>query len=240
MSKAGWDQFKAFTGMGLAYYQGDLNTSSFPIADLLNNSYIFGAGYEFTQRVGISMHYSRTTLTGSDFFTNDDDRVARGLSFESPLREFGISLQILNLTGKDTRFTTYLASGINYFSFNPTVTRIANSSINYAVESGYSKSGVNIPFTLGFGYWINSNLALVWETSLHSTFTDYIDGISSNGNPNYKDAYVDSHVMLVFRFGKWGGFGGKTQRGSRGFEMQKAGPIKCPENGKRKKRKKRR
>ncbi len=225
---AQWENAYAFFGVGQAYYQGDLNATSFPTGEILNMSYKWGAGFNLHTRFGLTMHYTRSSVNGSDFFSSDNDRKARGLSFNSPIREFGLNFKIRNLTGVEGRTISYLFSGLNVFSFNPTVTRSLDSDINYAVEQGFPKSGVNIPFGLGFGYWFTGNIGLVGEVSLHTTFTDFIDGISKNGNPNFNDAFVDGHAILIFRFSEWEGTGKKSQRRSKGWSPGKVRSIKCP------------
>lgn len=227
-ASAQWDNAYAFFGAGQSYYQGDLNATSFPTTDILNMSYKGGFGYNLHTRFGLTLHYSRTKLNGSDLFVDDEAKRARGLSFNSPVSEFGLNLKLRNLTGKEGRFISYLFSGINYFTFNPTVIRSNDSDVNYSVESGYPTGGVNIPFGIGFGWWFTQNIGLAWESSLHVSYTDYIDGISKNGNPNYKDAYVDSHVMLLFRFSEWEGAGRRTQKRSKAWSPRKVRSIKCP------------
>ena len=174
------------------------------------------------------MHYTNASLSASDEYSNNAIKNARGLSFKSPITEIGINLKIRNITGKQESYIGYLFTGINYFEFNPTVTRSEFATINYVPESDFSKSGFNIPFGVGFGIWLTDNFGLVWEASLHLTYTDYIDGVSSNGNPNYPDAFIDSHVKLLYSFSQWVGRGKKTQKNSKGWSPRKVKPIQCP------------
>ena len=223
-----YDNLYAFFGIGQAYYQGDLNATAFPNTNILNTSYKGGIGYNLHTRFGAQVHYTHFKLNGSDFFNNDEGMAARGLSFTSPLKEFGINFKLRNLNGKEGRWINYIFTGVNFFSFNPTVTKATSSETNYVPEEGYKKSGVNIPLGIALGYWATNNIGIVWETSLHVTYTDYIDGISKNANAEYKDAFVDSHIMILFRFGKWQGLKKGSQKKSKGFRMKKTGAIGCP------------
>lgn len=225
---AQYENLYAFFGAGGTYYQGDLNKTAFPNSNILNMSYKGGLGYNFHTRFGAQIHYTQGSLNGSDFFNNDADMAARGISFSSPLKEFGINFKVRNLNGKEGRFINYFYSGINFFWFDPTVTKSESSDVVYVPETGFSKSGANIPFGLGFGYWLTGNIGLVWEGGMHIVYTDYLDGVSKNGNPDFKDGFVDSHILLMFRFGEWKGRGGKTQGSSRGFKMKRTGSIGCP------------
>lgn len=216
-----------FAGAGSAYYQGDLNGSSFPTVDLLNMSYKGGVGLNYHTRFGVQLHYTQSSLNGSDLFSKDNDVVARGLSFTSPLREFGINFKVRNLNGREGRVINYVFTGVNYFSFDPSVSKAESSDVVFAPESGFKKSGFNIPMGLGLGYWVTPNIGVVWETGLHILYTDYLDGVSKNGNPDYKDGFVDSHILVMFRFGDRKS-ARSSQRGSRGFKMKKVGSIGCP------------
>lgn len=209
-----------FAGPGMAYYQGDLNSNSLPRTQILNMSIKGGVAYNFHPRFGVALHYTQSSLNGSDFYNSSNDLAQRGLSFTSPLKEFGLNLRVRNLFGKNERLINYMFTGVNYFLFNPTVTK-ANVE-NYVPESGYSKSGVNVPFGLGLGYWVTPQIGIVWETGLHILYTDYLDGVSEQGNPVYKDAFVDSHILVFFRLGKPAKF-----NNGKGFRMPKSGPIGC-------------
>ena len=218
----------AFIGSGLAYYQWDLNATAIPKSELLNLSFKGGVGYNFNKRYGVVLHYSSASLSASDAYADNAVKNARGLSFESPLTEIGLNLKIRNITGKQESYIGYLFTGINYFKFNPTITRSDFATINYAVESDYPSSGINIPVGIGFGIWLTENFGLVWEAAVHATYTDYIDGVSSNGNPNYKDSFVDSHVKLLYSFSQWVGKGRKSQKNYKGWSPRKVKSIPCP------------
>lgn len=226
-SFAQWENAYAFIGGGTSFYQGDLN-STLPAPQIFNLSLKGGLGYNFNKRYGIVMHYTKASLSGSDEYSNNAIKNARGLSFESPLTEIGLNFKIRNITGKQETYIGYLFTGINYFEFNPTVTRSDFATINYVPEPDFPKSGFNIPFGVGFGVWLTDNFGLVWEAALHVTYTDYIDGVSSNGNPNYPDAFVDSHVKLLYSFSQWVGMGKKTQKKSKGWSPRKVKSIQCP------------
>ena len=226
-SFAQWENAYAFVGAGTSYYHGDLN-AMLPSPEILKPSFKLGFGYNFNKRYGAVLHYTQSSLSASDEYSNNAVKNARGLSFVSPLTEIGLNLKIRNITGKQETYIGYIITGINYFQFNPTLTRSEFASINYVPERGFPKSGVNIPFGVGFGIWLTDNFGLVWEAALHATYTDYIDGVSSNGNPNYKDTFVDSHIKLLYSFSQWVGRGKKTQKKSKGWSPRKVKPLQCP------------
>jgi hypothetical protein len=217
-----------FFGLGESYYLGDLNKNAFPSSETLHLSYKGGVGFNVLPKIGVALHLTKSSLNGSDFFGDVDGINSRGLSFVTPLTDFGINVKFRNSFGKQGQYLAYLFKGVNRFLFNPTVTKDPDSNINYIPEKGFKKGGVNLPFGFGLGYTFTGNIGLVWESALHVTYTDYIDGISKNGNPNYRDAFVDSHLILVFRFSEWEGGGKKSQKRSKAWSPNKVGKIACP------------
>lgn len=227
-AKAQVANFYAFFGLGQSYYIGDLNKSSFPRSETINISYKGGVGFNILPEIGVAVHLTKSSLNGSDFFGDLNGNGDRGLSFVSPLTDFGINVKFRNSFGKQGQYLAYFFTGMNRFMFSPTVTKDPDSNINYLPEKGFKKGGVNFPIGFGFGYKFTGNIGLVWESALHVTYTDYIDGISKNGNPNYRDAFVDSHLILVFRFSEWEGSGKKSQKRSKAWSPNKVGEISCP------------
>jgi hypothetical protein len=191
-----------FGGIGSAYYQGDLNSRILPSPKVLNFSLKGGVGYHFSPKFGVLAHYAKSSLSASDLDAkNNAVKVARGISFNSPLTEVGLNFKIRSVLSLDEKYINYILLGANYFEFNPTLLQEADPSyIPSPLENGYQTSGVNVPLGIGFGMWLKGNLRVVWEAAVHLTYTDYIDGVSQNGNPVYKDAFFDSHVMLLYSF----------------------------------------
>ncbi|MAW64852.1 MAG: hypothetical protein CMD18_01515 [Flavobacteriales bacterium] len=196
------ENFYVFGGLGSAYYQGDLNSKVFPSAKVLNFSLKGGVGYHLNEKFGVLAHFAKSSLNASDLdVKNNAVKVARGISFKSPLTEIGLNFKIRSVLSLDEKYINYILLGANYFEFNPTLLQEADPAyIPSPLENGYQTSGVNVPLGFGFGMWLKGNLRIVWETAVHLTYTDYIDGVSQNGNPVYKDAFVDSHVMLLYSF----------------------------------------
>lgn len=195
------ENFYVFGGIGTAYYQGDLNARLLPSAKVVNFSLKGGAGYHFNDKFGVSAHYAKSSLDASDLdVKNNAVKVARGISFKSPLTEIGLNFKIRNVLSIDDQYINYILLGANYFEFSPS-NEISEFAYNPSpLETGYETSGINAPLGFGFGMWMMENLRVVWETSVHLTFTDYLDGVSKNGNPAYKDVFIDSHVMFLYSF----------------------------------------
>jgi hypothetical protein len=195
------ENFYVFGGIGSAYYQGDLNSRILPSSKVLNFSLKGGAGYHFSPKFGVLAHYAKSSLSASDLDAkNNAVKVARGISFNSPLTEVGLNFKIRNVLNMDNQYINYILLGANYFEFNPS-NEISEFAYNPSdLEFVYKTSGINVPVGFGFGTWLTENLRVVWEASAHLTFTDYIDGVSQNGNPEYNDVFIDSHIMLLYSF----------------------------------------
>ncbi len=190
-----------FAGAGTTYYQGDLNARVFPDLRILNFSFKGGIGYHLNERIGILAHYTKSSVSASDLYVDNAIKVARGISFKSPINEFGFNIKIRNIIKSQENLISYFLTGVNYFEFKP-LTDISPYAYkpDLLLEEGYETSGINIPLGFGVGMWCTENLRIVWEASVHLTWTDYLDGVSQNGDPFYKDAFVDSHIMLLYSF----------------------------------------
>jgi hypothetical protein len=194
------EQIYFFAGIGPTYYQGDLNSKVIPPLDAINFSFKGGVGYHINNKFGITAHYAKSSLSASDLNSNNAVKVARGISFTSPLSEIGLNFKIRDILGVSSEYINYVLFGANYFEFSP-----KNSISDFAYnpqpfETNYSTSGVNLPLGVGFGVWLVENLRVVWETSVHLTFTDFIDGVSKSGNSFYNDTFIDSHIIFLYSF----------------------------------------
>ena len=207
-------------GAGMGYYQGDLNPTSLPQSEILNFSFKLGAGINFHPRFGAQAHFSKSNINGSDFYANNQGRLERGLTFSSPYSELGLHFKVRNLNGKVTRVINYVFGGMNVGFINPVVTK-ANTE-NFTPESGFSKTVASVPFGFGIGYWLSPNVGLVWETAMRVTYSDYLDGVSEMASSEYNDGYIDSHILLLFKFGQQTAF-----NNGRGFEAPRVRRLGC-------------
>lgn len=239
--------FSISAGAGTAYYYGDLTdnfNNSFvrPAASLSLSGYILPS---FSIRMGITHGY----VGASDSQASNETRRQRDLHFRSfiselsltgvyeilPDRDFGISWK------RQMHFTPYLFGGIAVFGFDPkaeldgTWYRLQplGTEGQFVGDNGkapYSLIQASVPFGGGISMRVSPHIGFSMELGYRSTFTDYIDDVSTTypetdalsgvsgsisaslsnpgdfpsgtqrGNPGAKDSYFFSMVSVVYYF----------------------------------------
>lgn len=100
-------------------------------------------------------------------------------------RQYAFSTQILELSGVaeynflDFRegsnvFTPYFMGGLAFYRFNSQIED----------EDGVGQYGLSIPFGMGLKYAISRNMNASLEAGTRATFTDMIDGVSEDTDPD--------------------------------------------------------
>jgi hypothetical protein len=191
-------KFHVFLGPGLAYYQGDVSETGLPYPAMLKFNGKIGVGYDFTPKWGLRLHGSMGTLHGSDSYTTDLGKQARGIAFSTSIIDAGLTFKWNNVFKKQ-KLINYLFIGADYLNMN--VTRTVSSPLPLAAESAFSNHQMTFPIGGGLGFRLSNYIALVFESSYHFSLTDYMDGTKYSANPKLPDSYIDYHILLVFKFG---------------------------------------
>lgn len=196
----GFAQLNLFVGAGASYYEGDLKNTALPGLSTTKFSYKLGLGYDWQNRWGVRVQYSNDKYSGDDALALTSGRRNRGISFVGQSQEMALlaKYRLNNLTS-NTNFSFYVLGGISGFQYK-SVVDYSQSRFVLVPEGSANKNQLAIPFGLGMHYWFSRNFGLAAETMYHHTFTDYLDGVSKNGNSKLNDAIVDAHVSLLFRF----------------------------------------
>ncbi len=187
--------FNVYAGTGIIYYQGDLKETSVP--DFYTSHVLgkMGITYNFFNWGELKAQYVFGELSGNDMYTLN---AWRGIKFTSPVNEYSVQFK-LNLNGflKKRTWDFYVQGGIGTFTFQPTVTYGTLSS--YVPESGFTSPQISYLFAMGITKWLSSHWGVALEGTYRKTNTDYIDGISKNGNPNRNDAFIDVSMVAFYR-----------------------------------------
>lgn len=189
-------RFSIQVGIGGMYYNGDLRATSLP--DLRTSHLAYGGGinYQITNSIFVSYRYTSGSISGSDEYQPESSgRRARGLSFESPVRDHSIRLgAYLKDLDRSQRLSLIGFAGIGLTRSTPTgnIDGMPNGRL------------ITIPVGLSLEYRINSTFAIYAESTFHETFTDRLDGISESANPALGDSYVDVLVGIKIFFPKKG------------------------------------
>ncbi|MET0463604.1 MAG: DUF6089 family protein [Chitinophagaceae bacterium] len=186
---------------GLAAYNGDLTEKIFP-RKVTNGAIGITGNYELTDNFMLRAGLTFTRVGGADRFSDNPERQARNLNFETAITELSFVGQYYLLNLYDYKFTPYAFAGVAVYGFNPYTYDNAAQKVHLrplGTEGqgipGYGKeyklTQLAIPFGGGVKYAINNNLHLGLEAGLRVLFTDYLDDVSKN--------YADPADLLAYR-----------------------------------------
>ena len=148
--------------------------------------------YRISQKFALKASLNYIRLAGDDIKSGNPARRARNLNFKNDMYEFLINAEYfiykINDVGGTGRYRTdfnlYLFAGIGAFYSNPKG-QVANSeewvSLRPLQSEGKSYSAISmaIPLGIGFYYTIDKKYRLGMEIGYRTTFTDYIDDVST-------------------------------------------------------------
>ncbi|GAB1397273.1 hypothetical protein MASR1M65_20520 [Saprospiraceae bacterium] len=191
--------------LGGAYYGGDLNQKLIAL-DYLYPCYGATLRYNFKPGIAAKFQFLKGTIAGDDEKTPNK---ARGLHFKSPFFAIGIAGEII--PWRKYRFNNM---GIFPKSFSPYAS-VGVSMIQSAdeVQSRFPQAGQIIPepedkdfflsltFGLGARYDFHEKFTLGAEGIWYPTFSDYLDGVSKNGNADKKDWILSATFYISYFFG---------------------------------------
>lgn len=169
---------------GGSYYLGDLN----PGKQFLLTKPAFGAfvRHNFNERIAIRGGFTYGTLKGDDYKSEVNPN--RGLNFTSPVSDISAVFEINffeYFIGSQRHFVTpYMFVGGSAFLFNPKATYNDETYILHDLntenlDKRYSRTQFAIPFGIGLKYSLGRFMGLSASWTMHKTFTDYIDDVST-------------------------------------------------------------
>ena len=174
--------------LGGTYYFGDLNTNF----DLSLPGYAGGiiGRYNFNKRVAFKLSANYGLVRGDDAVSNNVYERARNLSFQSTILDGTGQLEFnflpYNHGSTDEFFTPYLFAGLSIFNFNPKAEyRGELVELRPLGTEGQFKGeeyfGFSAGVVLGGGFKVDLSYewSLNFEVSTRSTFTDYLDDVST-------------------------------------------------------------
>jgi len=177
---------------GISYYLGDL----IPVRHFGLPSANFGIiyRYEANKRIAVRLAANHGKVVG-DSRLNKKSLRYKNLSFFSPLTsiDMGIEINFLEFeAGKDrNRFTPFIFGGVSVFKFNPQVEyngRVyelqplgteGQGTTAYPDRDPYKLMSWSIPFGGGLKLSLGRIVTIGLDWTVHKTFTDYLDDIST-------------------------------------------------------------
>jgi OmpA-OmpF porin, OOP family len=198
--------------LGASNYAGDIvKKADF---DWRAMSPSFGAYYRMYLNTNISFRFglNQSTLKGDDNNFVGTDRILRGFTFKSPLTEFSarVEYDFLNHNRRRggntfTKFVSpfiHVGAGVALINpkndFNQEKNNYLSSRITEDINNRITNL-ITVPFGGGLRYDLSEQLVIGVEASLNAVFTDYLDGISISGEPEYGDWYAIGGISISYR-----------------------------------------
>ncbi len=201
-SLTGWTQYYVDYGfsVGASNYLGEIGGGDEArrggFVDMKLNASRWTAGgffrYRISPKLGVKASLNYIRLTGDDANTTNPARRGRNLNFKNDMFEFLVNGELyiykVNDVGGTGRYSTdfnlYFFGGAGLFYSNPKGQTASGSweSLRSLQTEGIAYSSFNfaIPLGIGFYYTIDRKYRLGMEVGWRTTFTDYIDDISSD------------------------------------------------------------
>lgn len=187
-----------------ALYYGTLSNRS-----LFKNDFNAGIGVEFRyalkNHIAVTASLMRLKLSGSDLRSDDPLKIARGMSFVTPMTAASVQIEYsLN----DSRYYTErrklnaaIGFGFDYISFNPKGEYLGQlydlqpigtggQYLQGAANPPYSLSSFGAPISAKLRYTLNKRTVYTVFASYHMTFTNYLDDVGP-------DLYADPVALAA-------------------------------------------
>jgi hypothetical protein len=180
-------------GSGIANYFGELVNPG-KLGQVRYNL-VVGAEYYLLNNLSVRAEATWFRISGSDANANDD-RVERNLSFFSNCQELSLGATYYILPEKNPYYqrrivNPYVFAGVGMLHFNP---KAEYEGKNYALRPlltenvEYNRLQVVVPYGMGVRLMVTPLLNVKIEGGYRTTFTDYLDDISSK-------RYVDPTLL---------------------------------------------
>lgn len=218
--------------IGAANYLGDIGGKELTRRDfiwdmhLLSTRYAAGAygRYKFSKRLAVAANTDFIRITDKDALTTNPARRGRNMNFRNNIIELGLRAEVTIWYDNDVGnkgyynpdFKMYLFGGVSGYYHNPQGQVYSEGQLQYdgfwfdlrpwkteGQEKEYSAFGVAVPAGIGMYFTFNKEWRVGWEFSWRTTFTDYLDDISTVYNlPNSDDPialefYSQTYQSLV-------------------------------------------
>ena len=192
---------------GVANYQGDLADDEIEIGET-NLAYGAYISYLINPKVIVRGNVYYGNISGDD--RNSTALESRGYNFNADVLEIGVNAQWL-IFGRSRynnsgifvpQFTPYLSGGVAITTINADLLYpdTEANNLNFP-EKADTDNFLVVPLNVGLRYEMVEFLTLGFELGARATFSDYVDNVSLNGNPNKNDWYLFGGFTLGYVFG---------------------------------------
>jgi len=185
--------------MGASNYLGEMggkeDTRRDFVADLKFSQTRFTCGgfarYKLNPTLSLKGNLQYGRISGDDKLSSNPGRNGRNLSFRNDIFELSLTSEFTfyyeNDIGRSwyrTDIRTYVFAGLAGYMHNPKAyyngewVELRPLKTEGQVKP-YSRFGISIPAGMGLTYTINNQYRIGWEFGWRTTFTDYLDDVST-------------------------------------------------------------
>lgn len=193
---------------GGTLFTGTISNSNLFSNDI-NSLYGFFINYQLNSKFSIGLLNSYFNLSNSDLSSNNNEQIARGMTFKSNIFSLSpyINFELTNSTdlNKFLRFKTSLAFGTDIIYFNPTADY---NGVVYNLQTlgtggqliDNSKSPYSLIATGAFAmynlkYLFNNYNALTFSLGYHISFSDYLDDVGPDKYPSPLEILSSNRII---------------------------------------------
>ena len=216
---SGYSQYYVDYGfsVGATNYLGDIGggdgTRRGFVSDMKLNATRWTLGgfyrYRISPKIGVKASLNYIRIGGDDAKTTNPGRKGRNLNFKNDMFELLVNGEFyvykVNDVGKTGRYRTdfnlYVFGGVGLFYSNPRGQTDGGDWVSLkplqTEGASYSSFNLALPLGLGFYYTLNRKYRLGMEIGWRTTFTDYIDDVSTVYVNNYDGISNKSNQAVI-------------------------------------------
>lgn len=181
-----------------ALYYGTLSNRSLFKNDF--NSFVgLQFRYNLKSHMSVSLSFMKMTLTGSDLKSGDTVKIARGMSFITPVTNLSLQVEYdffdNQLYSTNSKIRPSIGFGIDYIKFNPKGEYLGElydlqplgtggQNLAGATNAPYALSSFGAPVTAQVRYLLNKKWIFSLFGTYHLAFTDYLDDVGPDVYPD--------------------------------------------------------
>ena len=197
--------------VGGSNYIGDVGRETY----IYPNDFSLGLIYKWNMNTRMAMRISASyiRIAANDADASNEIRKAHGYSFRNVVKEAAVGIEYnyydYSLIKEGWGSTPYIILELAAFNYN--VVKSETTPGNFTTGS---KTGITVPFGIGYKTRIARNVGIGFETKFRYTFKDNLDynhteiPVLNFGNPDSSDWYVTTGINIVFGFGRKGCYSG--------------------------------
>lgn len=197
---------------GISNYSGDLTESDLELRQSRPAFGVFGR-YQLSQSFLLKGQYLNGRIYGDDRFSKA--HLDRKFRVSGPLHELSLVLEYApfyfgfeNSAGKEYNFFPYIFAGVGATYAKPKLQYYGSPEdqatyIREPLPEGGQEQNLFLCTPVGGGIRLNINhrMTLGLEAGLRPVYSDLLDGVSKNGNPDFNDWYYFAGLTASYYLG---------------------------------------